>query len=78
MKPMKKLVCIMLAFVMILTVGCAGEKTEEANSGTHVIVDHLGFEVEVPYEVNRIAVGNILPLPSVLTVFLTSLFLILS
>ena len=72
MKPMKKLVCIMLAFVMILTVGCAGEKTEEANSGTHVIVDHLGFEVEVPYEVNRIAVGNILPLPSVLTVFFDS------
>ena len=37
-----------------------------------MIVDHLGIEVEVPYEVNRIAVGNILPLPSVLTVFFDS------
>ena len=35
-------------------------------------MDHLGIEVEVPYEVNRIAVGNILPLPSVLTVFFDS------
>lgn len=45
---------------------------EETKKGTHVIVDHLGLEVEVPYEVNRIAVGNILPLPSVLTVFFDS------
>ncbi|MGN0158924.1 MAG: ABC transporter substrate-binding protein [Brotaphodocola sp.] len=45
---------------------------EETKTGTHVIVDHLGLEVEVPYEVNRIAVGNILPLPSVLTVFFDS------
>ena len=48
------------------------EATEETKTGTHVIVDHLGIEVEVPYEVNRIAVGNILPLPSVLTVFFDS------
>lgn len=48
------------------------EVVEEKKSGTHVITDHLGIEVEVPYEVNRIAVGNILPLPSVLTVFFDS------
>ena len=48
------------------------ETTEETKTGTHVIVDHLDIEVEVPYEVNRIAVGNILPLPSVLTVFFDS------
>ena len=48
------------------------EVVEEEKTGTHVITDHLGFEVEVPYEVNRIAVGNILPLPSVLTVFFDS------
>lgn len=102
MKKMKKLLCVMLAGVMVLSsVGCVGskdadakaqetaaaevkaeaaaeEKTEvaeteaEAKTGTHVIVDHLGLEVEVPYEVNRIAVGNILPLPSVLTVFFDS------
>lgn len=43
-----------------------------SNTGTHVIVDHLGYEVEVPYEIDRIAVGNILPIPSVLTVFFDS------
>lgn len=48
------------------------EVVEEEKTGTHVITDHLGIEVEVPYEVNRIAVGNILPLPSVLTVFFDS------
>lgn len=47
----------------------SGEQTREE---THVIVDHLGIEVEIPYEVDRIAVGNILPLPSVLTVFFDS------
>lgn len=45
---------------------------EVSNTGTHVIVDHLGYEVEVPYEIDRIAVGNILPIPSVLTVFFDS------
>lgn len=48
------------------------ETAESSKTGTHIIVDHLGFEVEVPYQVNRIAVGNILPLPSVLTVFFDS------
>lgn len=48
------------------------ESGEQTGEETHVIVDHLGIEVEVPYEVDRIAVGNILPLPSVLTVFFDS------
>ena len=83
MKPMKKLLCVLLSAVMAMSVAGCGSKevkeqqvqeeiTEEAKTGTHVIVDHLGLEVEVPYEVNRIAVGNILPLPSVLTVFFDS------
>lgn len=94
MKRMKKIMCMLLASVLVLSaVGCGGKKevteetvsetaedadkeeaaaNEEPGTGTHVIVDHLGLEVEVPYEVNRIAVGNILPLPSVLTVFFDS------
>lgn len=88
MKKMKKVLCAALAGAMVLTsTGCGGSKeaeketkqqeivettAEEKKTGTHVIVDHLGLEVEVPYEVNRIAVGNILPLPSVLTVFFDS------
>ena len=93
MKPMKKLLCMLIAAVMAGSAAGCGSKdvkeaaaqeevtentaaedaaAEETKTGTHVIVDHLGLEVEVPYEVNRIAVGNILPLPSVLTVFFDS------
>ena len=90
MKSMKKILCMLLAgMILISAAGCGGneeaaaqedpvaaetteEVVEEEKTGTHVITDHLGIEVEVPYEVNRIAVGNILPLPSVLTVFFDS------
>ncbi len=84
MKNIKRLLCMLLAGVMILgTVGCGAKEAaeedavqetiqEEKNSGTHVIVDHAGYEVEVPYEIDRIAVGGILPLPSVLAVFFDS------
>ena len=90
MKSMKKIMCMLLAGMMLISVaGCGGNKeaaeqeesvtaetaeevVEDKKTGTHVITDHLGIEVEVPYEVNRIAVGNILPLPSVLTVFFDS------
>ena len=47
-------------------------ENETPKEGTHVIVDHAGYEVEVPYEIDRIAVGGILPLPSVLAVFFDS------
>ena len=77
---MKKILGILLAGIMTFSVaGCGGKQTAEqpmdvakTNAETHIIVDHLGYEVEVPYEVNRIAVGNILPLPSVLSVFFDS------
>ncbi len=86
---MKRLLCMLLAGVMILSAaGCGSsenvkepvsqeeavteETAEETKEGTHIIVDHLGYEVEVPYEIDRIAVGGILPLPSVLTVFFDS------
>lgn len=48
------------------------ETVDTSRTETHVITDHLGEKVEVPYDVERIAVGNILPLPSVLTVFFDS------
>ena len=90
MKSMKKILCMLLAGVMLIsTAGCGGNKeaavqqdsaatettgeaVEEEKTGTHIITDHLGYEVEVPYEINRIAVGGILPLPSVLAVFFDS------
>ena len=52
----------------------AGETAPEttAASTTHTVVDHLDNAVEVPYEVNRIVVCDIYPLPSALTVFFDS------
>ncbi len=71
---MKKMLSLMLAVLMLLTVtGCgAAPESKESAAGTHTVVDHNGNEVELPWEINRIAVCDILPLPSVLTVFFDS------
>ena len=45
---------------------------ENASADTHIVVDHGDNEIEVPNEINRIVVCDILPLPSVLTVFFDS------
>ena len=57
----------------------SGESSEEVSSAesegteeTHTVVDHAGNEVEVPYDIERIAVADIYPLPSVLSVFFDS------
>lgn len=44
----------------------------ESDSATITVTDHLGNTVEVPRDIDRIVVGNIYPLPSVLTVFFDS------
>lgn len=46
--------------------------SEETQGEYHTIVDHAGNEVEVPYDIERIAVADIYPLPSVLSVFFDS------
>ena len=82
---MRKIFCMLLTGIMVLSAaGCGTKETqvqetitetsenETKKEGTHVIVDHAGYEVEVPYEIERIAVGGILPLPSVLAVFFDS------
>ena len=63
-----------IAFLLVLAMMLAGCTKAEApkNQATHMVVDHAGYEVEVPEEVNRIAVCTILPLPSVLAVFFDS------
>ncbi len=43
-----------------------------ASSGTHVVTDHAGNEVEVPDRIDRIVVADIYPMASVLTVFFDS------
>lgn len=47
------------------------ESTEEAKT-THTVTDHAGNEVEVPDTVERIAVCDVYPLPSILAVFFDS------
>lgn len=48
----------------------ASDSTEAPK--THIVVDHADYEVELPYEIDRIVVCNILPLPSVLSIFFDS------
>ena len=76
MKKLKKTVFGLLAGILLFSAAGCGSSEQAADvekePKTHVIVDHLGYEVEIPYEIDRIAVGNILPIPSVLTVFFDS------
>ena len=84
---MKRIFSILMAAMMLLS-GCAGtanesEPSQEAsNSETaealeqtpegRTVVDHDGIEVDIPEQIDRIAVGNIGPMASVLTLFLGS------
>lgn len=45
-------------------------ENSEEKAETKIVVDHAGVEVEVPTKIDRIVVGNTLPLASVLTVYL--------
>ena len=66
---MKKLLCILLAVVLLT--GCGGP-VEKNQTNTRTITDHAGFTVELPETVERVVVCDILPLPSVLSVFFDS------
>ena len=68
---MKKLISFILSAALLLTLSACGA-APAASVQTHTVTDHLGNAVEVPVEINRIAVCDILPLPSVLAVFFDS------
>ena len=84
---MKQIFSILMAAMMLLS-GCAGTANESepsqepSNSETaealeqtpegRTVVDHDGIEVDIPEQIDRIAVGNIGPMASVLTLFLGS------
>lgn len=84
---MKRIFSILMAAMMLLS-GCAGTANESepsqepSNSETaealeqtpegRTVVDHDGIEVDLPEQIDRIAVGNISPMASVLTLFLGS------
>ncbi len=75
---MKRALSFLLAIAMIMTLmGCGNTKdndttSNDENTGTHVVTDHNGFEIEVPNEIDKIVVCDILPLSSVLAVFFDS------
>ena len=84
---MKRIFSILMEAMMLLS-GCAGTANESepsqepSNSETaealeqtpegRTVVDHDGIEVDIPEQIDRIAVGNIGPMASVLTLFLGS------
>jgi len=71
----KRILSLILTVVMVmsfgLSMGCKA-KSKKDSSGTHVVTDHNGNQVEVKNQIDRIVVCDILPLPSVLTVFFDS------
>ncbi|MBQ3291975.1 MAG: ABC transporter substrate-binding protein [Mogibacterium sp.] len=76
MKKTTKLLVLMLALVMAMmsfaSCGSSGGSEETAAPETIVVTDHADNQVEVPAQINRIAVCDIFPLPSVLAVFFDS------
>lgn len=52
------------------SVATAGTIQIEETAKTKLVIDHADVEVEVPTQIDRIVVGNVLPLASVLSVYL--------
>ena len=65
-----------LAMVMMSLAACGSSESssegEAVSADTITVTDHADNQVEVPAEINRIAVCDIFPLPSVLAVFFDS------
>ena len=73
---MKKLMAVFFAALMLVAcTACAGNQNgqeETAEADTITITDHGDNEVTLPAQIDKIAVADILPLPSVLSVFFDS------
>ena len=68
---MKKTLIILMVLICMSSLFARGAKeaAEMKEPSTHIIVDHQGYEVEVPKKIERIAFYGIYPLPSVVTIF---------
>lgn len=68
---MKQMLSLILTILLLVSLaGCGAAPSAAAD--TQVITDQDGFEVTLPKQINRIVVCDILPLPSVLSVFFDS------
>lgn len=54
----------------IAQAGAEAQAQETLVTETRHVVDHVGAEVDVPAQIDRVVVGNVLPLASVLSVYL--------
>ncbi len=66
------LLCTALTAAALLTPAAAAETEVPAEEGTVTLTDHADRTVTVPTDPERVVILDILPLPSVLTVFLGS------
>ena len=70
---MKKILSLLLVLAMCMSIlaGCSGGEEKEANAdtGTRVVVDHFGNEVEIPNNIETIATTSITPMPAVYCMF---------
>ncbi len=66
----KKILCTILCIALCFALVSCGENTPERSGKT--IIDHNGNEIVLPEKIERIAVCEIYPLPSVLSVFFDS------
>jgi iron complex transport system substrate-binding protein len=74
-KKMLRLIVLMMVLAMsVMPLASCGGGSDESSSGgdTITVVDHADKEVEVPKDIQKIAVCDIFPLPSVLAVFFNS------
>ena len=72
---MKRMIFLIMSAVLMLCTlgGCAGAEQQPQGTGeTRTVTDHDGISVTLPKEISRIAVCDVLPLPSVLSVFFGS------
>lgn len=73
---MKKFICILFSILFSILVFSSCVDTKNNNDvtvdDTITITDHLGHNVVVPKEINRIVIGKIYPLASVVSIFFDS------
>ncbi|MGI5824409.1 MAG: ABC transporter substrate-binding protein [Bacillota bacterium] len=74
---MKKFITVMLALGLLLALTACGNAEngggeQAADQASITVTDHNGNEITLPAEIDKIAVADILPLPSVLSVFFDS------